>query len=93
MQALKTQIEPRSAEFRASADAMRTLEHNLRANMAENAQGGSEGAKHTARGELLPRDRVAQLLDPGAPFLEIGQLAAYGMYGDVLPTRFGVFRM
>src|ERR671924_33852 len=40
--------------------------------------------KHTARGKMLPRERVRTLLDPGAPFLEIGQLAAWGMYsGDV----------
>src|SRR5690349_3784704 len=88
MQALKTQIDPRSAEFRANADTMRTLVHDLRAKVAEGAQGGGEAAraKHTARGKLLPRDRVAQLLDPGAPFLEIGQLAAYGMYGGDAPA-------
>jgi 3-methylcrotonyl-CoA carboxylase beta subunit len=88
MQALKTQIDPRSAEFRANADAMRTLVQDLRAKVAETAQGGGEAAraKHTARGKLLPRDRVAQLLDPGAPFLEIGQLAAHGMYGGEAPA-------
>jgi 3-methylcrotonyl-CoA carboxylase beta subunit len=88
MQALKTQIDPRSAEFRANADALRTLVQDLRAKVAETAQGGGEAAraKHTARGKLLPRDRVAQLLDPGAPFLEIGQLAAYGMYGGDAPA-------
>jgi 3-methylcrotonyl-CoA carboxylase beta subunit len=88
MQALKSQIDPRSAEFRANADALRTLVHDLRAKVAETAQGGGEAAraKHTARGKLLPRDRVAQLLDPGAPFLEIGQLAAYGMYGGDAPA-------
>ncbi|WP_298234904.1 carboxyl transferase domain-containing protein [uncultured Azohydromonas sp.] len=88
MQALKTRIDPRSAEFRANADAMHTLVHDLRAKVAESAQGGGEAAraKHTARGKLLPRDRVAQLLDPGAPFLEIGQLAAYGMYGGDAPA-------
>ncbi|WP_157264100.1 carboxyl transferase domain-containing protein [Azohydromonas aeria] len=88
MQALKTQIDPRSAEFRANADAMRTLVQDLRAKAAETAQGGGEAAraKHTARGKLLPRERVAQLLDPGAPFLEIGQLAAHGMYGGDAPA-------
>src|SRR4029453_8335351 len=83
MQELKSQINTRSAEFRANADAMRTLVHDLRAKAGEGALGGGESAraKHTARGKLLPRDRVAQLLDPGTPFLEIGQLAAHGMYG------------
>ena len=50
------------------------------------AQGGPERARarHVARGKLLPRDRVSRLLDAGSPFLEIGGLAAYGMYdGDI----------
>ncbi len=38
-----------------------------------------------ARGKLLPRDRVEQLLDAGSPFLEIGQLAANGLYDDAVP--------
>jgi len=38
--------------------------------------------KHLARGKLLPRERVNALIDPGAPFLEIGQFAAYGMYSE-----------
>src|SRR5581483_3168636 len=46
--------------------------------------GGGEAAraKHVARGKLLPRERVAMLIDPGSPFLELSQLAAYGMYDD-----------
>jgi 3-methylcrotonyl-CoA carboxylase beta subunit len=87
MQALKTRIDPRSAEFKANADTMRTLVDDLRAKVAEAALGGGETARarHTARGKLLPRERVAQLLDPGAPFLEIGQLAAHGLYDDEAP--------
>jgi 3-methylcrotonyl-CoA carboxylase beta subunit len=88
MQALDTQVNPRSAEFRANADAMRTLVEDLRTKAAEVEQGGGAAArdKHVARGKLLPRDRVAQLLDPGTPFLEIGQLAAYGMYEGDAPS-------
>src|SRR5436189_2093893 len=88
MQALKSQINPRSAEFKANADAMRTHMNDLRAKADEAALGGGEAAraKHTARGKLLPRDRVAQLLDPGTPFLEIGQLAANGMYDGDAPS-------
>jgi 3-methylcrotonyl-CoA carboxylase beta subunit len=87
MQALKTRIDPRSAEFKANADTMRTLVDDLRAKVAEAALGGGETARarHTARGKLLPRERVAQLLDPGAPFLEIGQLAAHGLYDHEAP--------
>jgi 3-methylcrotonyl-CoA carboxylase beta subunit len=59
----------------------------LKARQAETALGGGEAAraKHVARGKLLPRDRVEMLLDPGAPFLELSPLAAWGMYDDESP--------
>ena len=41
--------------------------------------------RHTSRGKLLPRDRVERLLDPGSPFLEIGQLAANDLYDGEVP--------
>ena len=67
MPALKTQLDPRSAEFAANAAAMRVLVDDLRARCAEVAQGGGQAArdKHLARGKLLPRARVQALLDPG----------------------------
>jgi len=88
MQALKSQVDTRSPEFRANAEAMRTLVEDLRAKAQEAEEGGGAAArdKHTARGKLLPRERVGQLLDPGAPFLEIGQLAANGMYAGEAPS-------
>ena len=88
MQVLKTAVDPRSAEFRANADALRSAVADLRARTAQVEQGGGAAAreKHVARGKLLPRDRVAELLDPGSPFLEIGQLAANGLYGDEAPS-------
>jgi 3-methylcrotonyl-CoA carboxylase beta subunit len=51
------------------------------------AQGGGEKsrARHVGRGKMLPRDRVANLLDPGSPFLEIGATAAHGMYDGAAP--------
>ncbi|RIV83881.1 carboxyl transferase domain-containing protein [Aurantiacibacter zhengii] len=64
----------------------KALAEDLRAKVAEAALGGSEKhrERHVSRGKLLPRERVERLLDPGSPFLEIGQLAANGMYeGDV----------
>ncbi|MEQ8772997.1 MAG: carboxyl transferase domain-containing protein, partial [Erythrobacter sp.] len=77
---------------REAPDAKARFAHNkgladdLRAKVAEAALGGSERSRerHVGRGKLLPRERVERLLDPGSPFLEIGQLAANGMYeGDV----------
>ncbi len=63
------------------------LADGLRARTAKAALGGSAAARerHVARGKLLPRDRVARLLDPGSPFLEVGALAADGMYDDEAP--------
>ncbi|HEX9051970.1 MAG TPA: carboxyl transferase domain-containing protein [Anaeromyxobacter sp.] len=88
MNVLESQIQPRAPEFRANAEAMRALVEDLRARARTVAQGGGQAArdKHLARGKLLPRDRVDRLLDPGTPFLEIGQLAALGMYEDQAPA-------
>jgi 3-methylcrotonyl-CoA carboxylase beta subunit len=63
------------------------LAAELRARVATAAQGGPESirTRHTARGKLLPRERVDRLLDPGSAFLEIGQLAAYGLYEEQAP--------
>ncbi|WP_119153672.1 carboxyl transferase domain-containing protein [Caldimonas tepidiphila] len=88
MQALTSKINTRSEEFRANAAQMRALVDDLRTKAAQVALGGGEAAraKHVARGKLLPRERVDHLLDPGTPFLEIGQMAAFGMYGDEAPA-------
>ena len=61
--------------------------HDLRERVAEVALGGGEAARqrHLGRGKMLPRERIVGLLDPGTPFLELSQLAAYGMYGDDVP--------
>ena len=86
MSAIKSQVNPRSAEFRANAERMRTLVEDLKEKVATVTVGGDQAArdKHASRGKMLPRERVRTLLDAGSPFLEIGQLAAFGMYsGDV----------
>jgi 3-methylcrotonyl-CoA carboxylase beta subunit len=77
----------RGETFRANAAHNIALAEALRAKVASVAQGGSAEARerHTARGKLLPRDRVQRLMDPGSPFLEIGALAANGMYGGDAP--------
>ncbi len=87
MPRIRTRLDPNAPEFRANAEHHRALADELRAHVARVAQGGGEAAqrKHTARGKLLPRERVAALLDPGAPFLELSQLAAFGMYGGDAP--------
>ena len=84
MPVLETKLNARSADFQANARAMRALVDDLNAQLAKASLGGGEAAraKHTARGKLLPRDRVQMLLDPGTPFLELSPLAALGLYPD-----------
>ncbi|QUM71262.1 carboxyl transferase domain-containing protein [Sphingopyxis granuli] len=80
---LGTMVDADGDAFRANAAHNRALRDALRTRVAAAARGGSEKARerHTSRGKLLPRERVERLLDPGSPFLEIGQLAACDMYG------------
>ena len=84
MPVLETHLNVRSNEFIINADAMRLLVDDLKLQFKQVALGGGDAAraKHTARGKLLPRDRVQRLLDPGTPFLELSPLAALGMYPD-----------
>ena len=65
------------------AHAYRALVDDLRERRARVAAGGPEKARerHVARGKMLARDRIDALLDRGSPLLEVGPLAAYGMYG------------
>jgi len=87
MPVLKSTLDTAGAAYAANARAMADLVEELRAKTAEAGLGGPERSRerHVARGKLLPRDRVEKLLDPGTPFLEIGALAANGMYDDEAP--------
>ncbi len=88
MSRIRSNLDPRSAEVGASAAAMGALVADLRDKVELVKQGGGEAAreKHTARGKLLPRERVRNLLDVGSPFLELSQLAAWGMYDNQVPA-------
>ena len=81
---IDSKLNSRSDDFQANAAAMQLVVDDLRAKVAaiEAGGGAAASAKHVARGKLLPRERVQHLLDPGTPFLELSQLAAYGMYQD-----------
>jgi len=83
MPVIQSQISPSSDAFKANAEKMRALVADLSAKATTVERGGSDDARerHASRGKLLPRDRLAQVLDAGAPFLEIGQFAAWDMYG------------
>jgi len=83
-----SKINPDSTEFRANAQAMEALVSDLREKVGKIALGGSERSRerHISRGKLLPRERVERLLDPGTPFLELSQMAAYNCYDDDIPA-------
>ena len=87
MPKLSSAIDPKGEAFLANHAVNHRLVDELRSRVAGAALGGPEAsrARHVARGKLLPRERVERLLDPGAPFLEIGQLAAFGLYGGEAP--------
>lgn len=85
---LASAADPASEAYRANEKAHAELSARLREKLAAAALGGGEKARtrHTARGKLLPRDRVDGLLDPGSPFLELAPLAADGMYDGQAPA-------
>lgn len=82
MSVLQSTLNVNSESFSENAAHMQRQVDDLKEVVAAISLGGSERAreKHLSRGKLLPRERVNTLLDPGTPFLELSQLAAYGMY-------------
>jgi len=87
MPVIESRINPRTQTFQENAAAMQALVADLRAKLAQTAQGGGNTARarHVARGKLLPRERVERLLDPGSPFLELSPLAAHDVYENAAP--------
>src|SRR5262245_40224453 len=88
MTVLRTALDIRSEEFQRNAHALEAQVADLRARVDEIRLGGGKAARerHLARGRLLRRGRTRTLLDPGAPFLELSQLAAHGVYGEPVPA-------
>jgi acetyl-CoA carboxylase carboxyltransferase component len=88
MATIHSLIDPRSDEFRRNAAAYAPLVEELRAALADVAEGGRAAARerHEARGKLFVRERIERLLDPDTPFLELSPLAARGVYEDDVPA-------
>ncbi|MFN3687907.1 carboxyl transferase domain-containing protein [Salinarimonas sp.] len=86
MPVIASQIDLSAPQAQENRAAWAELSADLAARRAQVAEGGPAKARerHLARGKLLPRERVMRLLDPGAPFLEVGALAAHGMYEDAI---------
>ncbi|MCL4812580.1 MAG: methylcrotonoyl-CoA carboxylase [Vicinamibacteraceae bacterium] len=88
MDVIETHVQPASEEFARNASRMRSLVDDLRAAAARAREGGGPRylERHRAQGKLPVRERIARLLDPETPFLELSPLAAAGMYDDEAPA-------
>ena len=85
---LTSSLSPRSEVYRTNEAAQ--LEQLARVSEAAQSalSGGGQKSRdrHVSRGKILPRDRIARLIDPGSPFLEVGLFAAHGLYDDAAPA-------
>lgn len=83
-----SQVISSSDEFKSNQAVLETLLNDLKQkHQALNLGGNPESRqKHLKAGKLLPRTRLARLLDPGTPFLELSPMAAFEVYDDLLPA-------
>jgi len=88
MSVLHSQVDIRSEVFQRNREAYdRQRAEVARARDIAIAGGGTQAReRHKSRGKLLPRERIAALLDPGTAFLELGQLGGHGVYDDAVPS-------
>ncbi|MBX9805173.1 MAG: methylcrotonoyl-CoA carboxylase [Alphaproteobacteria bacterium] len=88
MPVLQTLVKEKSKAYQDNMGAMTALVEDLKDKVARIAEGGGAAAvaKHQERGKMVVRDRIDHLIDPGSPFLELSQLAAYEVYGDPIPA-------
>ena len=88
MPAIGSAVDRRSEAFEANRAAMEGAVAELRRVVSSIAGGGGERARerHVSRGKMLPRERIDRLIDPGAPFLELSQLAAWQVYDEDVPA-------
>jgi len=87
MSVIQSRVNTRDPAFNANRQHMQEQVDDLRRLVDQVRQGGGARAqeRHTSRGKLLPRERLNAVLDPGSPFLELSQLAAYRVYEDDVP--------
>ena len=85
-----TITQPLSEKFQQNASALSAVLEELYGKVSRVCEGGGAKAveRHRSRNKLLPRERIAALLDPGSPFLELSQLAGFNLYGQ---CRFPAF--
>src|ERR1700757_1354134 len=88
MEPLESPLDPSSADFKGNHDRLASLVDELNARLAAAREGGGEKylKRHREQGKMPVRERIAALLDPDTPFLELSPLAANGMYDDEAPA-------
>ena len=88
MTQLSSSMDTRSPAYAANRAHMEGLTADLREKVAQIQLGGGPAARerHVQRGKMLARDRIKRLLDPGSPFLELSQFAAFEVYEDEVPS-------
>lgn len=88
MSRLQSTINPRTQTFETNNAHYGDLLEQLRTRLREAASGIREQhiERHRQRGKMLPRERIDGLIDQGTPFLELSALAAYGLYGNEVPS-------
>jgi acetyl-CoA carboxylase carboxyltransferase component len=88
MKRLKSNISTISSSYKENYEHNQALLEELKEKQSQVQSMGPSHAKqkHTERGKLLVRDRVAQLCDKNSPFLELSTFAGYDMYDDEAPS-------
>src|SRR5262245_23537126 len=88
MDRLVSHVDPASGLFRENRDRMTALVAELRERTARVRLGGGEKyvQRHREQGKLPVRERIALLLDPASPFLELSPLAAWDLYDNEAPA-------
>lgn len=88
MTRLDSSLNTKSEIFQENARYLESLVSDFKEKLKTVQKGGNEKAreKHLSRGKLLPRERIDRLLDSGSPFLEVGAMAAYGLYEGQVPS-------
>ncbi|MBN8555087.1 MAG: methylcrotonoyl-CoA carboxylase [Deltaproteobacteria bacterium] len=85
---ISNRVDTRSEDFKSNSNHHQNLATKLKETREKVAQGGGSDLrkKHEERKKLFVRDRIKALLDPDSPFLEVGALAALGVYDDQAPS-------
>ena len=88
MYRIESKVDTKSTIYKDNYDANRALHLEFKERLEKVKQGGPEKSRqrHVGRGKLLPRDRLAKLLDKNTPFMELSPLAAYDMYNNDAPA-------